>query len=208
MAGRPTREAVMNALLSALEAVVQISFTANTSIGSPVLGAPSSTAGLFLGLPVFGVGIQRGAVITLLSPLTLSQPATANGTAVAFETGFLTASRRFQWWTQVTAQPALFLRDGDEELTWPNTTLSLQTLKAEVWIYNNAGQNPDLAPITPLNNLLDAIDTVFAPDLPGTNRFTLGGLVYWCRRHGKTEKLPGDADGQAIAVADVEIIVP
>jgi hypothetical protein len=198
---------VMTALFAALVASVKTSFTADTTASSVTLGAPSTSAGLFEGLPVFGPVIPRGAVIATLSPLTLSLPATADGAAIALTTGFLTFSRRFKFWTDVTAQPALFLRDGDEDLHYPNTSLQIQTMKAEIWIYSNAGENPDLAPVIALNNLLDAVQSTFAPDSP-TNQFTLGGLVSWCRMVGKVEKDPGDASGQAIAVADVEIIVP
>jgi hypothetical protein len=208
MNGRPSRETVMTALFSALIASVKTSFTADTAANSVTLGAPSTSAGLFVGLPVFGAGIPRGAVIATLSPLTLSLAATADGTAIALTTGFLTFSRRFKFWTEVQAQPALFLRDGDEELHYPNTSLQIQTMKAEIWIYSNAGENPDLAPVIALNNLLDAVQSTFAPDNRQTNTFTLGGLVNWCRMIGKVEKDPGDADGQAIAVAEVEIIVP
>ena len=204
---RPSRESVMTALLNALTASVQTSFTADTATNSAVLSSPSMTSGLFVGLPVFGAGITRGAIIVSLSPLTLSLPATATGTAVALTTGFQTFSRRLKLWQDVTAQPALFLRDGDEALDYPNTVLQQQTIRAEIWIYSNAGQNPDLAPATGLNNLLDAVQAAFAPDAP-TGQFTLGGLVAWCRMEGQITKSPGDLDGQAIAVADVLITVP
>jgi hypothetical protein len=205
---RPSRETVMTALFNTLIASVQTNFTANTNLNSVTLGNPSITAGLFAGLPVFGPGIPRGAVIQTLAPLTISLPATAAAGPVPLTTGFLTFSRRFQFWTQVSAQPALFLRDGDEDQQYSEIILPRQTLRAEVWIYSKAGENPDIVPVTALNNLLDAVDAAFAPDDPQTGRFTLGGLVEWCRREGKIIKDPGDAGGQAIAVADVEITVP
>jgi hypothetical protein len=210
MNGRPSRETVMNALFAKLVASVKTSFTADTTNTSTTLASPSSLAGLFLGLPVFGVGIPRGAVIATLDPIvTLSMPATADGSGVALTTGFLTFSRRFRWWTDVTDQPALFLRGDDEEMEYTNTVLQAQIIKAEVWIYSKAGENPDLAPEMPLNNLLDAVQNgAFAVDDRMRNRCTLGGLVEWCRIIGKIEKNPGDLDGQAIAVTPVEIIVP
>jgi hypothetical protein len=206
--GRPSRETVMTALFNTLVASVQTSFTADTSAGSVVLLNPSTTEGLFVGLPVVGGSIPRGTVIDSLSPLMLSQPAATNARAVALTTGFLTFSRRLKPWGEVSAQPALFLRDTDEDLEYPNTSLQIQTIKAEIWIYSQAGQNPDIAPITGLNNLLDAVQAALAPDNRMTNQFTLGGLVSWCRMVGKVDKSPGDLDGQAIAVADVEITVP
>ena len=207
MSGRPSRESVMTALFNALTASVQTNFTASTTLNSLTLDRPSTTTGLFVGLPVFGPGIPRGAVIQNLSPLTMSLPATAGG-SISVTTGFLTFSRRFKFWGDVTAQPALFLRDGDEELEYHNITLQAQTIKCEVWIYSKAGDNPDIAPVSALNNLLDAVQNAFSPDDPMSGRFTLGGLVHWCRLAGKIQKDPGDASGQAIAVADIEIIVP
>lgn len=205
---RPSRESVMTALFNALTASVQTSFTANTTFNTTTLDHPSTADGLFTGVAVFGPGIPRGAVIQTLLPLTISLPATATGGAVALTTGFLSFSRRFKFWGDVTAQPALFLRDGDEDLQYRQTILQEQTMKAEVWIYSKAGDNPDIAPVIALNNLLDAVSTVFNPDDPMSGRATLGGLVHWCRLAGKIQKDPGDASGQAIAVADVEIIVP
>jgi hypothetical protein len=205
---RPGRETIMNALLDALTASVQTSFTADTAASSQTLSNPSTTTGLFIGLPVFGANIPRGAVIESLSPLTLSLAATSNVLAQPLTTGFLTFGRRFRMWQDVTAQPALFLRDGDEDLEYPDTILQVQTIRAEVWIYSKAGENPDVAPVTALNNLLDAVQAAFAPDDQMRQRFTLGGLVHWCRLAGKVDKDPGDLNGQAIAVADVEIIVP
>jgi hypothetical protein len=212
--GRPGREQIMTALFNALQAGLQFVFTANTSIGSNVLASPSSIAGLFLGLPVFGPGIPGGAIISQLSPLTLTDlagnatPATLAGTAVSLTSGFLTFSRRFQFARQVSEQPALYLREPRERLAYKNISLQEQTMFVEVWMYTKAGQNPDIAPTIAINSMLDALQAVFAPDLPGTNRFTLGNLVFWCRLSGDVDKDPGDVSNQSIVVADVEIIVP
>lgn len=208
MSGRPAREAVMTALFNAVVASVATSFNADTSVGSATLLNPTTTAGLFLGLPVVGTGIPSGAVITNLSPLTLSLPANANGLQVSMSSGFLTTGRRLKFWSDVAAQPALFLRDGDEDLTYPQIVLQEQVILAELWIYANSGKDPEAVPVILLNNLLDAIQTGFAPDDPMQQRFTLGGLVFWCRISGKVTKSPGDIDGQAIAIVPVEITVP
>jgi hypothetical protein len=205
---RPSRESVMTALFNVLVACVQTSFTADTTAGNVVLTDPSAAAGLFVGLPVIGGTVPRGSIITALSPLTLSLPPTANATAVPMTTGFLTTGRRLKYWSDVSAQPALFLRSGDEDLDYDAAPNQKQTIAAEIWIYSNAGQNPDTVPETALNNLLDAVQAAFAPDDSRTNRFTLNGLVQWCRLEGKIDKDPGDISGQAIAVAEVQITVP
>lgn len=205
---RPTREAVMNALFTALTAALQIRFSADTQVNSPVLNNPTTTAGMLVGMPVFGAGIPSGAVIQLLSPLTLSLPAEANALQVSMNAGVQTVGRRLIPWGKVKAQPALFLRDGDEHLDYSNIVLQRQTMFAEIWLYSNAGEDPDAVPAVMLNVLLEAVQSAFAPDQPMMQMFTLGGLVEWCRLAGKVEKEPGDLDGQAIAVAEVEITVP
>jgi hypothetical protein len=208
MSGRPSRESIMTALFNVLVASVQTSFTATTAAGNVGLTNVSSATGLFIGLPVVGGSIPRGSVITQLSPLELSLAPTANAIAVPMTTGFLTTGRRLKRWSDVEPQPALFLRSGDEDLEYADSINQTQTIDAEIWIYSNAGQNPDSVPETALNNLLDSVQAAFAPDDPSTNRFTLGGLVFWCRLEGRIEKDPGDTSGQAIAVADVLITVP
>lgn len=208
MSGRPSRESVMTTLFNTLISSVVVSLTADTGANSMVLANPSSIAKLFVGLPVFGGSIPRGAVITSLSPLTLSLPAAVNAKAVSLSTGFLTTSRRLKHWSQVAAQPAMFLRSIDEENSYANITLQRLTIPAEIWIYSNAGEDPNAVPEIALNNLLDAVQAAFAPDDYQSGRFTLGGLVEWCRLEGKIEKESGDASGQAVAVADVLITVP
>jgi len=202
----------MQALFSTLVGALQVSFTATTEANSEVLTNVSSLAGLFLGLPVFGPGMQREcyieAIDTVGGTVTLTEPALASGTAVALTTGFQTTGRRIKFWSDVAAQPALFLRGMDEDLEYQNIIQQAQTIRAEVWVYANAGSDPDAVPESLLNNILDALQAAFAPDDPMQQRFTLGGLVFWCRIAGRLDKLTGDIDSQAIAVVPVEITVP
>jgi hypothetical protein len=201
----------MTALFNALVQSVQTNFTADTSAGNPVLANPSTAAGLFLGLPVFGGSIPRGSVISDLSPLTLSLPPTANAAAVPMSTGFLTTGRRLKFARDVTSQPALFLRGADEDLDYVETILQAQTIDGEIVIYSKAGEDPNAVPEIALNNLMDAVQSAFAPDIRGsggTGRFTLGGLVHWCRLEGRVIKDSGDISGQAAAIMPVRITVP
>lgn len=206
--GRPSREAVMTALFNVLVNSVSTNFTADTNANDPVLANSTATKGLFLGLPVVGGSIPRGAVITNISPLTLSQAPTDSSVAVSMTTGFLTTGRRIIPWNLVPSQPALFLRDGDEELQYNEIVLQQQDIEAEIWIYSNAGADPNAVPVIALNNLIDAVQCALRPDMPGTNRFTLGGLVHWCRLQGRLIKDPGDTGGQAIAMIPAVITVP
>ena len=75
-------------------------------------------------------------------------------------------------------------------------------------MYSNLGLNPNVAPAIGLNNLIAAVKAAMAPDDPLQQRYTIGGLVMWCRISGRIEKDTGDLDGQAIAKIPVEIIVP
>ncbi len=206
------REAIMTALLARLVASVKTSFTGDTVKDSITVSNLSATAGLFLGLPVFGSGMLSGATIATLDTvgksLTLAVPAAKTASGAALVTGFQTTGRRLIPPSDVTAQPALFLRNVDDEDAWSNSVMPRTTLSVEVWIYSQGGQNPDLAPAVALNNLVDAVRAAFAPDNAMARTFTLGGLAQWCRIEGKTEYSPGDLDGQAGAMIPVKILVP
>jgi hypothetical protein len=206
---RPSRESIMTALFDTLVSATQTQFTANLTRGDPTLYNPSTTANLMVGLPVMGVGIPPLAVISTVTPaLTMSLPAQVNGSNSACIAGVITTGRRLLLWDQVAAQPALFLRDTEEDLQYPGTILQIQTIKAEVFLYAKTGNDPTVVGSTILNNFMDSIQAALAPDDPSTNRFTLGGLVEWCRLEGRVDKEPGDLDGQAMAVAEILITVP
>jgi hypothetical protein len=208
-----SHEAIMSALFTLLQNSVVVSLTGNTAIGSPTVSNLSTTDGLFNGLPVFGVGVPAGASISSFDPvgmtLTLSTPATANGTGVSLATGFQTAGRRVLLWSKVSAQPALFLRLMADEDVYHDIILSRTTLEAEVWIYCKS-KDPDLPPSTLLNNLIDAVRYALRPDNMMLRQQTLGGLVNFCRIEGRSEFDPGDLDmdGQAKAVLPLKIMAP
>lgn len=205
---RPSRETIMTALFNTLVAATQTKFTADTSRGDVTLYNPSRTQNILVGTPVIGAGIQQLSTISTLSPLTMSLPAIANGSNVACTAGVLTSGRRLQDWTKVAAQPALFVRDTEEELEYINIILQRQTIKAEVFIYARAGEDVNVTAGTVLNNLMDSIQNALVPDDPSSGRFTLGGLVEWCRLEGRVDKEPGDLGGQAVAAAEILITVP
>jgi hypothetical protein len=204
------RETIMQALLAQLTGAIASSFTANATQGSGVLSNPSSTAGLFLGMPCDSAGLfPASTFITSLAPLTLSELATANATGASFTTGFRTTGRRLQLWSQVAEQPALFLRNIADEYPKRHAKElpTAPTLEAEAWVYSSAGRDPDLAPGTGLNNLIDAIKAALDP-VPGTPQ-TLGlASVQHCWIEGRIDMHPGDLDGQAIAVIPIKILAP
>lgn len=207
-------EPVLAALFAHLQAAVTVAFSASATASSPTLTNVSNFSGLFAGLPVFGPGVVRGATIQSLNPgartVTLTDAVSAAGSGVAFTTGFLTTGRRTQHWSQVSAQPALFLRKtGTTDEYDHDSFFSRTTLECEAWIYSNAGKNPDAAPETALNNLDQLVRQSFAPDGDyGDPRFTLGGLAYWCRIEGRSDYSPGDQGGQALARIPIRITLP
>ena len=204
-------EAILSALFTLLQDSVVVGFTGDGATATPTISNLSSTKGFFAGLPVFGPGAPRGAVISSFDPvamtLMLDQNLTADSTGGSFSTGFLSASRRLQLWTEVSAQPALFLRHTGDTDDYQNTVLQQTILEAEIWIYSRAGQNPDSVPDTALNNLITAVRWALAPDPRGFPQ-TLGGLVQWARIEGRSEYDPGDLDDQAKALIPVRILCP
>jgi hypothetical protein len=202
---------ILEALLAHVQATTILPFTASATAASAILTGVSPVASLFPGLPVFGPGVVEGATIDAVDAgagtVTLSDAVTTAATGAEFAAGFQSWSRRLQHWSQVSAQPAGFLRrigttdHYDGESVW-----SITTLDCEIWIYCNAGQNPDVAPDDSLNDLEQLVRESFAPD--DDQRFTLGGLVYWCRFEGRGDSSPGDQGGQAISRIPVRITLP
>ena len=126
---------------------------------------------------------------------------------------FVTISRRLAHWTQCPTQPALYLYEKPETHKRQNpASLTARMLEADIFIYINVGEDASAVPVTQLNALLDLIDPssggVLKPDVLDQNRQTLGGVVYDCWIEGQIIKVPGDMDGQGIAVIPVKILLP
>lgn len=120
---------------------------------------------------------------------------------------FATSGRRLKLWTTVAAQPALFLRNtGEEWIRGPSRMPAKLEMEFEVWLYSNAGADPDVAPSIGLNDLIAAVAGALDPFPLATQ--TLGGAVQHCWIEGRVDMHPGDLDGQAIAVIPVKVLVP
>ena len=111
-----------------------------------------------------------------------------------------------QFWTDVAAQPALFLRHTAAEDDYPGTVLQRTSIEAEIWIYAK-NTDPNAPADTLLNNLITAVRTVLAADVMG-NPVNLSGLARFCRIEGRSDYDPGDIDAQAKAVIPVKILLP
>lgn len=205
-------EPILSALLAGVAAKVKRQFTGDTSEGSADITNVSDFTGMFVGIGVFGPGIPLNTSIDSMDEnagsITLSNQATADGTAAAFTAGFLTTGRRLRRWQDVEDQPALFLRHTGDDDQWQTQVNSVTELEVEWWIYSRAGQDPDFPPDTALNNLVRAVKLAMAPDDSMQARFTIGGRCHWCRIEGHSEYDDGTLDKQSKARLPVKITLP
>ena len=126
---------------------------------------------------------------------------------------FKVSARRLFEPTQITPalSPALFMAEAGE--VYYNASAQnppRRILKYIVAIYNNVG-GADFAsiPAATVNDALDALDTLMnSLATPGTNRVTLGGLVYHVRIEGEVVKAPGETTGFAMALVPFEVVLP
>ena len=129
---------------------------------------------------------------------------------VANAAEFKTKKRRLKLWTEVNGsqRPALFVAQrGETYIRNSEAVPQKVVLKAEIYIYTDAGKDPNVIPATDLNKLVDAVDAALAPS-PVTGRQTLGGLVSHCWIEGDVMTDPGDLDGDGMAIIPVRILVP
>lgn len=121
-------------------------------------------------------------------------------------------TRRLKLWTDVphAQRPACFLFEGGME-TYEDTALPLpkRSLSVKLFIYGDA-LDTTVAGASQLNDIMDALDTAFAPDAADRNigRLTLGGAVHRCAINGKPLKDPGDLDGDAILIVPITLVLP
>jgi hypothetical protein len=140
--------------------------------------------------------MNRESIITALYNLAL--------TAASFQT----SGRRLQLWSKVSSFPALFVQSTGTH--YPPREIrqlpSKRTIAAEIWVYTDAGKDPNANPEAALNDIVDAVEAALAPGLNGAQ--TLGGLVSHCWIEGMVEQYPGVLDGIAKAIIPVKILVP
>lgn len=135
---------------------------------------------------------------------------TAAFSLLANSASFVTASRRLKSWSSVAAsdKPALFLSERRE--TYHRASESVPesvTMELDIYIYIDAGGNPEIVPAIQLNNMIDAIESALLPNSM-TGLQTLGGLVSHCWIEGNIIKNSGDLDGNGVAIIPLKILVP
>lgn len=118
--------------------------------------------------------MNREAIITALFNLAL--------TAAPFRT----SGRRLQLWSKVNSFPALFVQSTGTHYPLRETRQlpPKRTIAAEIWVYTDAGKNPNANPEAALNDIVDAVEVVLTPGLNGVQ--TLAGLVSHCWIEGSS----------------------
>lgn len=125
---------------------------------------------------------------------------------------FTTASRKFKMWSDVTPQerPALYLLNMAEDRVQDGEHIqALITMEVSVFIYTFSDKSdPEVIPSVQMSTLLDAVDKALTPSPLMGNKLTLGGLVSHCWIEGKTLIVPGDLEGDGLAVIPLKILIP
>ena len=119
---------------------------------------------------------------------------------------FATTSQRLRHWSEISPaqQPALFVPRGTETIHQVTGQPAITTLEAHVWIYATT-TDPNVAPQTQINDLLDAITAAIAPVGALTTQ-TLGGLVQHCWIDGPIETDEGSLGDQAVAKLTIKML--
>lgn len=122
---------------------------------------------------------------------------------------FNTSGRRLLLWSKVASFPALFVQSTGTHYPprEPRGIPPKRTITAELWVYTDAGKDPNVNPEQALNDIIDAVEAAL---LPGINAIaqTLGGIVSHAWIEGEIEQFPGVLDGIAKAIIPVKILVP
>lgn len=124
--------------------------------------------------------------------------------------GVNSSSRRPALWDDSGAKPALYMGNPEENYLYPNGTATppIITLDFDLFIYIDAGMDPNTTPDTQLNTLLDALETALAG--PAINNYfqTLGGIVNHAWIEGAVRRVPGYLDGQGMVLLTIRVLVP
>lgn len=120
-------------------------------------------------------------------------------------------SRRLKLWGDVNLEdrPALYQFEGtDEEYNWTNSANPIVALHAQLFIYTSCKDTAVIGS-TEMNAILDAIHNRLLPSGPDLTKGkqTLGGLVGSVRIQGSVTRVPGDIDGDGMAIVPIRILV-
>jgi hypothetical protein len=102
-------------------------------------------------------------------------------------------------------RPALFVDEIGEQYHYAQATGidPRVTLHADIYLYIY-NSDPNVAPATKLNTVLDAVDQSLRPGSAGWQN--LGNLVRWVRILGTVKVLQGNVNEDGIGILSVEIM--
>lgn len=127
---------------------------------------------------------------------------------VSTSAGYTTTSRRLKHWAdvEVANMPALFQAQKDRKVERTGRKPAIHRLAADIYIYVNAGSDPNAAPAPIINPLIDAIENSLAPDDASGTVCTLGGLVTHCWVAGDIKTDEGTLGPLSVAIIPIEIL--
>jgi hypothetical protein len=207
------REVIMSALFDLVTGPPMIvAFTADTATGDVTLGNVSDASGLLVGMPINGPGVQEHSYLATITPsVTLTLPATGDFTASPMTQGFQTATRRLAHAIEEADMPALYLLDiGEQHFPRSASSPGVIVIDCELWVFSDAGEDPNAIPATELNMLLDAVERAIDPlaNAPSGRRQNLGlHGVHYARIEGEVQKDPGHNGRIAGAIIPIKIRV-
>lgn len=120
---------------------------------------------------------------------------------------FKTVSRRLKHWDDVSPadMPALFISDGDEDVSTIRGMPSVWTLTPDINIFVDCGNNQNITPYSILNPILDKVCALFDDEKSLYGVQTLNGKCDSAKLNGKILKDGGLLDTKAVAVISIEI---
>jgi hypothetical protein len=121
--------------------------------------------------------------------------------------GLVTCSRRLQNAQDMNKEdmPAAFQLQGKQTIAYKGSVPAANDMTA-TWALYGISDDPDVAPSTVLNNLVDAACAAIAPP-PYTDKQTLGGLVEYAAIDGDIEIFEGLLGDRSIALIPIRIIL-
>ena len=121
--------------------------------------------------------------------------------------GFRTVSRRFKLWSELQPEqmPACMMVQAGEVGMQEGGTPTRWEMSVDILIYTFQADDT-ISPTPQLNSLLDAVEALFAPDDPASNRLTLGGLVTRAWLSGNVEIFEGVIANHSVAAIPVRIL--
>lgn len=136
---------------------------------------------------------------------------TAFGNLVFAAAPFKTKGRRLLRPSEMQGYPAIFVANIADDYVRRENQPPRVTMNVAIFLYSDAGTNPNAAPIEELQRLVDAVEAAIAiragTDLVN-NRQTLGGLVHHAWIEGAVDFYPADYEKQSKAIVPVKILVP